>query len=142
MVVHEADSYSDSGVTIEVNGGARGDGDSYDNRMGRPGIGGQIIPVSTLLLYPFLESVVNPHTELHHLLLFAAIRLAIWDRKSAVVIVSMERPISMLAVLLACAAVLTRCVGVQVTVIVLQIKCATQLTTSATLVDCLMGNLA
>ena len=42
----------------------------------------------------------------------------------------------MLSVHLTFAAVLTRCVGVQVTVIVLQIKCATQLTTSATLVVC------
>ena len=41
MVVHEADSYSDSGVTIEVNGGARGEGDS-SNRPGVAGSGGQI----------------------------------------------------------------------------------------------------
>ena len=46
------------------------------------------------------------------------------------------------SVLLAFAAVLTRSVYVQATVIVLPIKCATQLTTSATLVVCLMGNLA
>ena len=42
MVVHEADSYSDSGVTIEVNGGARGEGDQRNDNVGWPGSDGQI----------------------------------------------------------------------------------------------------
>ena len=63
MVIHEADSYSNGGVTIEVNGGARGDGDSYDNRMGRPGIGGQIqlipsVSVTSPILFVVTTSIM------------------------------------------------------------------------------------
>ena len=147
MVIHEADSYSDSGVTIEVNGGARGEEDYSSSGPGVAGSGGQIIPVSSLH-FLFLcnnENVPNSHMELHdYLRSIVAIRLAIWDMASAVVIISMERPILMPSVHLAYAAALTRCVDVQMTVIVLLLtmKCATQLTTSATLVLCLMVNLA
>ena len=74
---------------------------------------------------------MSPHTELYHLSLFAVIRLAIGDMDAVVAIISMERPILMPSVHLAYAAVLTRCVDVQMTVIVLQVKCATLVTTSA-----------
>ena len=41
MVAHEADSYIDGGVAIEVNGGARGEGNSSSG-PGVAGSGGQI----------------------------------------------------------------------------------------------------
>jgi len=65
MVVHEADSYSDGGVTIEVNGGARGEGDFYwsVNRPGVAGIGGQIqlipsVSVTSPILFVVTTSIM------------------------------------------------------------------------------------
>ena len=66
MVVHEADSYSNGGVTIEVNGGARGEGDYFD-QPGVAGSGGQIqlIP-SVSVASPILFADDNlSNVELH-----------------------------------------------------------------------------
>ena len=64
MVVHEADSYSNGGVTIEVNGGARGERDSSSSGgPGVAGIGGQIqlipsVSVTSPILFVVTTSIM------------------------------------------------------------------------------------
>ena len=43
MVIFVSDpvNYIDNGMSVEVNGGARGNGNTYSGRRGWPGIGGQ-----------------------------------------------------------------------------------------------------
>ena len=44
MVIFVSDpvNYIDNGISVEVNGGARGNGDTYSGRVGlEPGLGGQ-----------------------------------------------------------------------------------------------------
>ena len=67
MVVHEADSYSNGGVTIEVNGGARGEG-GYYSEPGVAGSGGQIqlIP-SVSVTSPILFCCDNLNNDELHL---------------------------------------------------------------------------
>ena len=91
--MHKADSYSDSGVTIEVNGGARGEEDYSSSGPGVAGSDGQIqlIPsVSVTSLILFVDDNLNNvelhlHTNKSSFSLIAFTRLAIWDMESAAV---------------------------------------------------------